>query len=241
MKHLSMKFAFLPLSLCFAVLLSCAARIEGSLSADGSAALSVGMSLEPRMTNLIRSLSAAGGQAGSAERPVLDSAAITQSMSNAPGIARVSLRNTTPSALDGTVQISKISDFLSAADGSGFISFEQGRTGGRCEITINRDNGPVLLGILSPEIADYLSALMAPLATGEVMTKPEYLALVTSVYNRAISDEISASMIRASIDFPGPVTSVRGGTFSARRANFDIPLLDLLVLESPLSYEVRWN
>jgi hypothetical protein len=162
-------------------------------------------------------------------------------MSNAPGVARVSLTNTGPSALEGAVQISDINRFLAVGDVGGFVSFEQGRNGGSCEISISRDNGPVILALLSPEISDYLSALMAPLATGEELSKPEYLQLVASVYNRAVSDEIAGSRIRASIDFPGQVTSVRGGTFSGRRANFDIPLLDLLVLETPLSYVVRWN
>jgi len=193
------------------------------------------------MTSLIRSLAAAGGHTGPSDRPVLDGSAIAQSMSNAPGIAHVSLVNTGPSALEGAVVISNINRFLAVGETRGFVSFEQGRAGGSCEININRDNGPAILGILSPDISDYLSALMAPLATGEELTRLEYLQLVASVYSRGVSDEIAGSRIRASIDFPGQVTSVRGGTFSGRKVNFDIPLLDLLVLETPLSYEVRWN
>jgi hypothetical protein len=87
----------------------------------------------------------------------------------------------------------------------------------------------------------YLSALMAPIATGEALTKPEYLALVTSVYGKAIADEISSSSIRASVNFPGAIQRIKGGTYSGRRADFDIPLLDILVLETPLSYEVVWK
>jgi len=234
-RFLGLLFAILPL-------FSCAGRINGSLSADGSAALSLNIAIEPQMSALIRRMFAAGGVTNG---QVLDGPAITRSMSGAPGIASVSLRNITLSAVEGNVRISQIGEFLAAADSeqnaSGrFIVFEQGN-GGRCEININRDNGPVILGFLSPEIANYLNALMAPIATGEVMSKLEYLELVAVFYNRAISDEIAASRIRASIDFPGPVSAVRGGTFSGRKAEFDIPLLDLLVLETPLSYEVRWN
>jgi hypothetical protein len=82
---------------------------------------------------------------------------------------------------------------------------------------------------------------MAPIATGENLNKAEYLELVASMYNKAISDEISGSRIRASIDFPGAITGVKGGTFSGRRADFDISLLDLLILETPLVYEVQWR
>jgi hypothetical protein len=139
------------------------------------------------------------------------------------------------------VRISRIGDFLSATDGRSFIAFEQGQSGGRCGININRENGPVVLELLSSEISGYLNALMAPIATGESLSKTEYLELVASFYNRAISDEIAGSRIRASLEFPGTVSSVRGGTFSGRRAEFDIPLVDLLVLETPLRYEVNWN
>ncbi|MDR1870138.1 MAG: hypothetical protein LBQ82_09160 [Treponema sp.] len=228
--------------LCLAALLplfSCSARINGSLAANGSASLSVGMSMEPRMASLVRSLSAAAGQT---DRPILDGPAIAKSMSDASsGNVSATLRNTSPASVEGTIKISNISRFLAVGDVGGFITFKQGSSGGNCEIKIDLDNGPVLLSVLSPEISDYLNALMAPLATGEKLRKPEYLELVVSVYSKAISDEIASSRIRASIDFPGVVTSVKGGTFSGKKASFDIPLLDLLVLETPLSYEVKWN
>jgi len=226
----------LPLFLLILILSSCAARIDGSLSGDGSAVLSVKLLLEPRITSLIRSLSAAGGQSGG---NVLDGQAISKSMSAAPGIASVTFKNTAASSIEGQIKISDLNEFLSIA-GKNFIVFERNKQGGRCEIIINRDIGPVMLEQLSLEISDYLNALMAPIASGEEMTKSEYLELVASFYNKSISDEIASSKIIASIDFPGNITSVKGGTFSGRKANFNIPLLDLLVLETPAVYEVRW-
>ena len=235
------KHYFLSFSLSFLTLFSCAGRINGSLSTDGSAALSINMSLEPRMTAMIRSFGAAMGQTDGA---ILDAAAIAKSISAAPGIASVSLKNTSPSALEGAVRLSKAGEFLAAANNADnqkkFIVFEQ-KNGGRCEININRGNGPVILDLLSTEIAAYLNALMAPIATGEILSKAEYLELVAFMYSKAISDEIAGSRIRASIDFPGVITGVRGGTFSGKRADFDISLLDLLVLETPLAYEVQWK
>jgi hypothetical protein len=182
------------------------------------------------MTSLVRSLTAA------ADSPILDGAAISESMS-ASGIALVSLRNTSLTAVEGTIQIANVNNYLYVAGGQRFITFEQGRF----ELNINRDNGPVVIELLSPEIVDYLNALMAPIATGEDLEKSEYLDLVTSFYNRAISNEIAGSRIHVSIEFPGNITNVSGGTFSGRRADFDIPLVDFLVLETPLNYEVRWR
>jgi len=82
---------------------------------------------------------------------------------------------------------------------------------------------------------------MAPVATGEVMTRAEYLTFVASIYGKDIADEIASSSIRASVDFPGVIQRVKGGTFTGRRAEFEIPLPDILVLEKPLSYEVVWK
>jgi hypothetical protein len=163
-------------------------------------------------------------------------------MSAAPGVESAGLRNTGPAALEGPVKITNIGDFLAPArDKRGFIILEEDASGGRLRLTLNRDLGPDILSLISPEVTDYLSALMAPIATGELLSKTEYLELVSSVYGKPIAGEISNASIRASVDFPGHVRSARGGSFSGKRAEFAIPLLDLLVLESPLVYEVSWD
>lgn len=239
MKKLKASILMLIL-LSFLGFLSCNARINGPLNADGTAVLSVNMSLEPRTIALIQRLTAAAG-APKAGAFILDGTAISASMSKAPGIASVSFKNTAPAAMEGPLRISKINDFLAGGSNEGFITFTQERSGGRCKISIIRENGPYLLSFLSPEIEDYLNALMAPIATGEDLSKTEYLGEVTTVYSKALSDEIAGSRIRASIDFPGSVTSVKGGTFSGRRASFDVPLLDLLVLDKPVVFEVEWK
>jgi hypothetical protein len=230
--------ARLFLCLIFAQFLffSCSARISGSIAADGSAVFNINTSLQQRMTALIRNIAAAGGSADGGN--VLDGPFIAESMSDSPGISSVQFKNTSPSAIEGSVRISKIGDFLAAGK---LIVYEQNASGGKCQINISRENGPVVLELLSWEITMYLNALMAPIATGEAISKSEYLSLLSSVYSRGISEEIAASRIRATIDFPGTISAVKGGTFSAKRADFDIPLIDLLVLETPLSYEVQWR
>ena len=230
--------------------MSCAARITGSLQGDGQADLNINTSLEPRVATLIGRFATVYGSAEPGS-PVLDANTINASMSAAPGIESVSFRNITPSAIEGPVKILQIKDFLASnlADSGGktggqqsnFINFEQDAGGGRCTISLSLDSGPEILSLISPDISLYLSALMAPLATGEAFSKAEYLSLVSTVYGRGIADEIAGAAVNASIDFPGLVQSVKGGTFSGRRAEFKIPLIDILVLETPLSYEVVWK
>jgi hypothetical protein len=241
-----MKISRAKLFLCLivpsAVFSSCAARISGELKRGGAGDFTVSTNLEPRVSSLIRSFAAMAGGGTAAGAPVLNGEAISRSLSAAPGVESAGLRNTGPVSLEGPVKITNIQDFLAPArDKKGFIVLEEDTSGGRLSVTLNRDLGPDILSLISPEISDYLSALMAPIATGETLSKTEYLELVGSVYGKPIADEISGASIRASVDFPGQVRSVRGAGFSGRRVEFDIPLLDILVLESPLVYEVAWN
>jgi len=224
------------------VFVSCASRINGSLMENGQADLGINAELKPGMSALITRLAALSGTAKPGA-PLLDGPSLAASMAKAPGIASVSFTNKTPSSIEGPVKISRINDFLSSGRASGLISFEQQNSAGEgsCAVNFNLASGPQILGLISPEISMYLSALMAPIATGEKMTKEEYLGLAASVYGKVIADEISTSSIRASVNFPGAIQRVKGGTFSGRRADFDIPLLDILVLETPLSYEVVWK
>jgi len=60
------------------------------------------------------------------------------------------------------------------------------------------------------------------------------------VYGRPLADEIAAARIWAIIEFPRPLVSVKGGSSAGNRAEFNISLADLLVLEQPLRYEVIW-
>ena len=232
----------IAVSLLLAVVLSfssCATQISGSLQADGRADLNIFAALEQRMSALIMALAAGAGIPPGTV--ILDGPTIAASMAAAPGIASVSLANTSPVSIEGQVQASHVGDLL-AGGGADFITFERtAGGGGRFTASLDLASGRAILDLISPDIANYLAALMAPVATGEVMTRSEYLGLVGMVYGAGIAEEISGATIRALIDFPGPIQSVRGGTFSGRRAEFAIPLLDVLVLETPLSYEVVWR
>jgi hypothetical protein len=227
----------LGVSLAVLPFYSCASMIKGTISSDGSAELTVvDAALQPRMTSLIRTLTSASGQTN---EPIFNGAVITQSILNAPGVTYALLKNTSQSSVAGIVQITNINEFLSFMGSNKFIVFDQASK--RCQINIDRESALAMFSLLSPEITGYLNALMAPAVTGENMSKSEYLELIAMFYSKAIGDEIAASQIRISVEFPGTITSVKGGTFSGKQANFDIPILDILVLEVPLSFEVRWN
>lgn len=222
-------------------LLSCAARIDGTLFEGGNAELTLKTSLEPRTTALIGSLQ--GFMGGGNSGVILDGPEIGRSMSLSPGIRAVNLHNSSPSALEGTLSISNIGDFLATGSSkTRFVNYAKGQAAENSSIviTLDRESAPLIISLLSPDVEDYLSALMAPAVLGDIISAQEYLDLVASIYGRQLSNEIASARIKASIDFPRPIKSISGGTASGNRASFDIPLLDILVLEQPLRYEVSW-
>jgi hypothetical protein len=232
-------------------LTGCSGRLNGNLRRDGSAELTLEIRLEKRMSALIRSLSALSGSVpADREVPIIDGPAIARSMAAAPGIESVNLQNRNPSSITGNVRISHIDEFLALPDakagntaGKRFITYIPLNPPGdsRLLIALDRDTAPLVLAMISEDVRDYLSALMAPAATGERLSQAEYLELVSDFYGQALADEIAAAGITVSIGFPGPVSLVKGGTLAGTQARFELSLAELLVLENPLEYEVIWR
>jgi hypothetical protein len=226
---------------CALSLASCGGAVSGTLERGGTGDFKVSAALTPAVAGKIRDLMAFS-QAGPAAGPLINGPEIALSMSGAPGVAQVSFRNTGPASLEGPVKISSIRDFLAPSGKAGFISYtENPGGGGRAAVTLNRETAPAALSMISPDLSYYLYFLFAPIVTGEPFGKDEYLAQVGLFHGPAVAEELAQARIQVSVEFPAPLTAVRGGTFSGRKAEFIIPLADLLVLEQPLSYEAVWK
>jgi hypothetical protein len=240
-------FVLLPAIL--PLLADCSGRIDGKLRQDGSTELGLKINIEPRMTAMLRSLSSLGGASrapANPNAPVISGSAIARSMAVAPGILSADLANTGPSGIAGTIRASRVNDLFAlpgAPERKRFVTLESaGETGNnRLRILLDREIAPLLLAMISPDIRDYLSALFAPAATGDSFSKAEYLDLVGDIYGKALAEELAAASLAVTIDFPGAIGAVQGGTFAGTAANFTIALADILVLETPLEYEVIWK
>jgi hypothetical protein len=232
-----------PVLLVFALaclLGSCAATISGVLERGGSGNLEISAALRPAFTAKMRDFRAFS-QGAEAAGPLIDAPEIARSLSAAPGMGRVTFRSAGHEDLEGTAAITRLGEFLRPPGRAGFIDFTENSTGGRVLITLNRETVPAMLSLISPDVAYYLNFLFAPIVTGDELSEEEYLEQISLFHNPAVAEELAQSEIRVSVEFPGPLTTVRGGTFSGRTAEFVIPLTELLVLARPLSYEAAWR
>ncbi|MDR1219596.1 MAG: hypothetical protein LBK73_08315 [Treponema sp.] len=242
------KLAFIALAAQAFVFASCSGRISGVLREDGSVDITIQSALLPSVAALVRAVS---GNAAS----ILDAKTIAQSIRNAKGVKAVSMRNITPSSIDGSVSVSQANDFLAppGVQTQRLITYEQTARGGRLSIALNRATAPQFVNLLSPDAEDYLSCLMAPGLTTDwqyITTKAEYIRQLKATYNTirnnrglgdALASELENATVSIALDLPGAVHSAQGGTFSGKCAEFTVPVLDLLTLEKPLAYEVAWE
>jgi hypothetical protein len=247
-------FYALALLLSAVFFLSCSTQVNGTIRRGGSAELKVRAALEPKMNALLMKISLVLGNGKAPDDIVLDGHGIGLSLAAAPGIASASFRNISPVVIEGAVAVSRIDQFLASAESreAPFIIYEEAApggsgvsggqgSGGRLKISLDRSAAARIIPLISPDVADYLSGIFAPVVTGDVLSKEEYLSLVSSFYGKDIAAEIAAARIRLSLELPGPVVFVRGGTSSGNRVEFDAALTDILVLERPVDYEVSWK
>ena len=232
--------SFLTVIGAFAIvfLCSCSANIEARLQHDGSAEIKLEASLESQIAGLLRRLSTNFGLPFA-----MDAESMSRSMASAPGISEVHLYNESPTALKGSFSLPKINDFLQTGTGEvgRFIKYSQDNRGGSLAINIDLERSPQLLALFSEDVRNYLAAIMAPAESGIPQSQKEYLEGVASMYGSVLAQEIAGARIKLAIIVPGTIKSIRGGTFSQDRGDFDIPLIDFLVLDHPLDYEIVWQ
>ena len=236
MKNLCVFLLFLFFTLFF----SCSAQIAGIVSENGAGEIFITTSLGPATIELIQSVqNSLWGQTGNAN--VLDGQEISRSMASAPGVGSITLMNTGPASLHGSLVVSNMGDLLAMPGTENrFITYSTEGGSSSLLIHMDRGNAPILISMLSPDVEEYLLALNAPIVTGEDESREEYLGLLRRFYSSAIADEISSANILAIFHFPRPVRSALGGEIDGRIVEFNIPLLDVLVLEQPLRYEAHW-
>jgi len=234
---------------------SCSAKYDLQLGQGGTAQVSLSATLSPRTVALIAGLSAfaqGGSPSGSPKTSVraLDAAVLSGTLKALNGISRVDLRNTNPNSVSGTLLAADLERVLSSAPLTGgkqateiatVFKVDHSASGGKISMDLGPASAPVFLAALSPEIRDYLEALMAPIATGEKMGSAEYLELVELVYGPTIASELRASVISVALELPTPAFAVHGGSSKGKRVDFSIPLVDILTLAKPISLGASWK
>lgn len=107
---------------------------------------------------------------------------------------------------------------------------------------LDKDNFGSLVNVIPPE-AQPLVAIFAP--PGYKVDRDEYLEALKLNFiaydSEYIGEEIMKSKLRMKIRFEGELISATGGVLKGKMLNVEVPLMDLLLLEKPFEFEVKFR
>jgi len=228
----------------FALAGSCSAKVTALLEAGGGAKIEARVLVPPALAARLRAL-----EGRPAAAPLLGAATARRTLEARPGLVVVSASNPDPDSLLLSVSAPDLATVLAAPDLAADGLLRLGSSGSERELTLRLERGRTgSLASLVPGLdRDLLEALSPPLldrgaAAGSdtALSKAEYRQALGALLGSRVLPELDAAALDFAITLPGQAVSSSGGRLEGRVFTFSLPLLDLLALEKPLEYRVRW-
>ncbi len=104
-----------------------------------------------------------------------------------------------------------------------------------------------IVSSLPEETRELFDLLMAPVLTGEEMSRKEYVDLVGSVYGEELADEINSALFQVSLECPDNCTikktalsNLNTAVTGLKKASFSIPLADFLCITKAWTFSITW-
>lgn len=117
-------------------------------------------------------------------------------------------------------------------------------------ISLSRESVNAIINQLPPETADLLELLMAPVFTGEQLSRSEYLEIISAAYGEKIAKEIATATCTLCINAPTEIASTHVSTTNTsdiqvtrtkKTATVYIPLPLLLTLDETTDIYITWK
>lgn len=115
-------------------------------------------------------------------------------------------------------------------------------------INLTPENIRKVVALLPAETAMYIDLLIAPVFTGEAMTKADYVDLISIAYGETMAEDLKNAFVTFEFSVPGKITKATlsnqyMGNIYARDKTIktEIPLLNLLTDLSGTSCVINWK
>lgn len=230
------------LILCSAIVLfsSCSARQYIFLSGDGSGSLRFKIDLSASLYEYIEGL-------GSVDRKSFDKNdpfGVPRLKAEIEKVGKVRVKNISapsPKVLEGELEFSDIDAFARSDAGSpsgGILSFSKKGSEKTLRISINKESIRASKALSSVR-ENELFRMFGPYEN-EGLSEAEYLEMMEWTLTEEGARLIPSSYVYLDITVPSSVLAQTGGTVKGKTVSFRIPLIDLLLLNKPLSYTVTY-
>ncbi len=226
---------------------SCSMSQEVTLdrSGAGEVVFSVGMAsylgdVIEQMGMLIDPEAAAEAGSGS----FFDVPAIREGFESNKKLSAVTVESPDRLSLNGGFRFTSVEDMVKQANegtpGTQMISFSS--TGSESQLTVLLNRATVSSMIKSnPELDNPLVQMFGPSST-EGMSEEDYLDMMEFGLGEESRKGIIASKLSLTVKVTGEILEQRGGTkLNSSAVRFDIPLLDILLLENTAVYSLRYR
>ena len=222
-------------------LVSCSSKVNVTAKTDGGADIEFSTSFGKVLSDTIKSISSTMGNSKSANffsADVMKASLKDSDFSN----VKVSVPNENAMTLSGTLppadRQTHATGTLRAAD---FVSCSSNVLA----LKISPENLKIFAGGLPQSTKNYLDLFMAPVFTGESMSKDDYRMLIASIYGENIAKELDKSTIDVTLAPPKGksiknAAVPKSGSATSAKAAFSIPLLEFLTLSSAQTYSIQW-
>ncbi len=231
----------------FAVILlgafaACTVEQEILLRTDGTGSATATVTIDPIVIRYMDAVFRAVGAENAGDIPLFDVTRIVEELDSAPGIEPGEVEIIDRRTLSVQYEITDISRALEGA------LVRTIGSGGTVKVGLLLDR--ISFTSVSRLFLDEKSpiAVFVPVARADFLSKSEYrelarYALEDFATGSSVDEILDASMFMLSVRTDGRIVAATGGDgeYTTGRADFAIPLLDLVTLEQPIHISLEWR
>jgi hypothetical protein len=222
-------------------LAACTVNQTLDIEGDGSGTLATHAEVAPILHDYLVSLAEAAGGSLKDGR-VFDAESIRQGFKSRPGIVVEKSSAPTPSSMDLVLGFDSLSYALEHQDelsGPGAVTLEDEGGATTLRLRFNRAAWNQVSAVFPP-LRDPIVQQLGPQGTGTVSEK-DYLSMISFSIGDAAPGLLRKSFITVTVRPHGQIISQSGGTLTGGSVVFRIPVLRMLVLDTPLEYSVTYR
>jgi hypothetical protein len=220
---------------------SCSVKPDVTLNTDGSGEALVRVTVQRFFADYLQDLAEF---AGSGTRPagVFDEKAIRDAFAQRPGVEVRSIRILKPEELELRLAFRSIDDLVRGEGqltDTGIVTFRNDAGTRTLKLHLDQTNFAKISALLpsSDGSTETILSVFGP-QQGVTITEAEYLEAMEFTLGEEGPPAIKASSIDVNVTVNGKLVSQKGGTVKGNTVSFRIPLLQFLMLNQPLDYEI---
>lgn len=242
--RLSRQVARAALSLCVLVIASCSGRLETTIRNDLSARMALRMEVPEALGARVRQI---GGIPARAE--LFNTAKLKEEFAGRKSIFLVDVSAPSPESLTSVIWVPDIVAFstdrslvpsgmieLKTLPGSGSQPAQR-----ELSVSLTRENASAAFSLFPGIDRNLIDSLSPPALEKDPISAAEYrMNLETVIIGRKAMPAFDACVLEVSITAPRTILSSSGGTAQGQVFKVKIPLFDMLTLETPIRFALRW-